>query len=253
MLGIRGEGPLVLGRDQAYIGVMIDDLVTKGVTEPYRMFTSRAECRLSLRADNADRRLTELGRGVGLVDDARWAAWQAKAAAGDRARELMRTIRVQPGGAAGDGKGPGAKSLWELLARPDFGLVDALAAAGQTPAGDELRQLAAEHRAGVESVAIDARYAGYVAKESAAIGRMRELDRKLLPADLDYDAISHLRFEAREKLRAVRPRSLGQALRISGITPADVTVLAIHLARREGKQGPAGEAAAVAKKEEGQQ
>ena len=259
VLSRRGAEPLVLGRDQAYIGVMIDDLVTKGVTEPYRMFTSRAECRLSLRADNADRRLTEIGRTVGLVDDPRWAVYRAKASAVAELRKRMETLRVRldAGGGKGDrrrrdeksrctsgepapvsaGAGP-LRSLWELLARPDCDLDDVLALAGGSR-GDTLRLLAAKHPAAARTAAIDARYAGYVAKEQAAVGQMPQLDRKLVPDDLDYDAVSHLRFEARQRLSEVRPRSLGQALRVSGITPADVTVLAIHLARREGTKTPA--------------
>ncbi len=230
VLATRGQPPLVLGRDQAYIGVMIDDLVTKGITEPYRMFTSRAEWRLSLRADNADRRLTEPGRSAGLVDDARWAVYSAKAQAADQAKRCLQAARA-PAGAGGTG-GSAGKSLWSLLAQPDRRLADVLALAGGD-AADTLRRIAAESPAAVESVAIDARYAGYIAKEQPALRQMQELDRKLLPEDMDYGAVSHLRFEAREKLRAARPRCLGQALRISGITPADVTVLAIHLARRD--------------------
>jgi tRNA uridine 5-carboxymethylaminomethyl modification enzyme len=220
---------------------MIDDLVTKGITEPYRMFTSRAECRLSLRADNADRRLTELGRSVGLIDDARWSAYSAKAQAASEAKRCLQAARAAGAEGAGEAAGgDGAvsavgavgKSLWALLAQPNCCLADVLSSA-VGDAADTLRRIAADNPAAVESVAIDARYAGYLAKEQSALRQMRELDRKLLPDDIDYDAVSHLRFEAREKLRAASPRCLGQALRISGITPADVTVLAIHLARRE--------------------
>jgi tRNA uridine 5-carboxymethylaminomethyl modification enzyme len=238
VLAMRDEPPLVLGRDQAYIGVMIDDLVTKGITEPYRMFTSRAECRLSLRADNADRRLTELGRSVGLIDDVRWSAYSAKAQAAGEAKRCLQAARAAGAEGAGEAVsaggavGAGGKSLWALLAQPNCCLADVLSSA-VGDAADTLRRIAADNPAAVESVAIDARYAGYLAKEQSALRQMRELDRKLLPDDIDYDAVSHLRFEAREKLRAASPRCLGQALRISGITPADVTVLAIHLARRE--------------------
>jgi tRNA uridine 5-carboxymethylaminomethyl modification enzyme len=221
---VAGRPAMVLRRDQAYIGVMIDDLVTKGVVEPYRMFTSRAERRLLLRADNADRRLTPVGREVGLVDGERWRAFTAKREAVQRAGELLGGIRV-------DGA-----SLAERLAGPKVEIEELLARPGAEPAGQagqELRQLWAERTEALRTAAIDCRYAGYIAREAAAAGRLAALDARPIPPRLDYAAVPHLRAEAAERLAAIRPETLGQALRVSGITPADVTVLMIHLGGRE--------------------
>ena len=212
---------IVLGRQQAYIGVMIDDLVTKGVTEPYRMFTSRAEYRLALRADNADRRLTPLGRELGLVGDARFSAYGAKADAAAELAEALDRLKL-------DGK-PLSAGLQDP--RQDL---PALVARLPGPAGERLAGLLARHPVAAETVATDARYAGYLRKEQAMLKRMGDLDARPIRPDVDYAGISHLRHEAREKLAAVRPRTLGQALRVSGITPADVNCLAIHLAGSQG-------------------
>ena len=220
-LSIAGRDGLVLRRDQAYIGVMIDDLVTKGVTEPYRMFTSRAECRLSLRGDNADRRLTGIGREIGLVQERRWERYRKKDQALSHAADLLRATRL------------GGKTLWELLQCPGTTLPELLAAIFG-PAGETLRGLLEGSAEAMQSVLTDARYDGYMRKEQIALRHMAELDQKLLPPELDYQVVPHLRHEAREKLSQIRPRSLGQALRVSGVTPADVTVLAIHLAARNG-------------------
>ena len=218
-LALAGREPLVLRRDHGYIGVMIDDLVTRGVTEPYRMFTSRSEHRLSLRSDNADRRLTEIGRSAGLVDDARWQRHQDKCAAIDRAGALLRSHRRA------------GKTLWELLQTP--GLTIATRASGGDAPAAELAALLVSHPAAMETLGHDARYAGYLHKEQLALKQMNDLDSRKVPDDLDYALIAHLRHEAREKLLAIRPMTLGQALRISGITPADITVVAIHLAARK--------------------
>ena len=221
-LRLTGREPLILRRDQGYIGVMIDDLVTKGVSDPYRMFTSRAEHRLSLRADNADRRLTPVGRQIGLVDDVRWKRFSGKLEAIERSRVLLNTARVN------------GKTLWELLRTPGTELDDLLGDLSQPPR-DELGKLLKTHRRGLESLIIDSRYEGYQVKEQAALRHARQLDAKLLPADLDYSAVKQLRHEAREKLSNIRPHSLGQALRVSGITPADITILAVHLAAAQPK------------------
>ncbi len=217
-MGLTGGDPLILRRDQAYIGVMIDDLVTKGVTEPYRMFTSRAECRLTLRADNADRRLTEIGWRVGLADDARSRVLTAKRQATGLAEQLLRTARMED------------KTLWDHL-RGGKADLEELIRKCPDPAGEQLAQLYGAGPAAVESAAIDARYSGYLDRQEQSLRQMRGLEGKVIPADTDYARITHLRHEAREKLQQIRPHSLGQALRISGITPADIFVLAVHIGR----------------------
>ncbi|MCD4699124.1 MAG: tRNA uridine-5-carboxymethylaminomethyl(34) synthesis enzyme MnmG [Phycisphaerae bacterium] len=209
---LQGAEPLILRRDQAYIGVMIDDLVTKGVVEPYRMFTSRAEHRLSLRADNADRRLTPIGREIGLVDDKRWQRFSAKRQAVEETEELFRRIRS------------GGKTISSQLARPDVNLEELI-----VRSGEKAVSLWKSFHEAVETVAIDCRYAGYVARQRSATAKMRQLNRSRIPDSLDYSAVPHLRAEATERLENIRPATLGQALRISGITPADITVLMIHL------------------------
>ena len=215
---LRNEEPVILRRDQAYIGVMIDDLVTKGVTEPYRMFTSRAEYRLALRADNADRRLTPLGREIGLVDETRWNRFGAEQKAVTHTMGILKSVRV-------DGK-----TLWDRLRQPGVCLENILA--GNPDETKELNTLFQKNPRALRSLAVDASYAGYMTKQRQAVEQMRDLDSKKIPANLDYFAISQLRFEAREKLSRIRPVSLGQALRVSGITPADVTVLSVHLLGR---------------------
>jgi len=209
-LKIQSKEPLILGRDQGYIGVMIDDLLTKGIDEPYRMFTSRAEFRLLLRADNADRRLTEIGRTAGLVSSRRWQRFKTKSENIDRLKVYLRDNRS-------DGL-----SLWEHLKQPQNKLAERLA---KEP---EIKR-AGYRRDELEAAIIDAKYEGYLAKQQRLVGRFRSLDKVKIAEDLDYNSIEHLRAEAREKLSAFKPATLGQAGRISGITPADIIVIQIHL------------------------
>ena len=202
----RGEADFVLRRDQAYIGVLIDDLVTKPPTEPYRMFTSRAEHRLHLRNDNADVRLTPLGREIGLVEDDRWRGFKAMRGELELAMELLRSMRVE-----------GVPGL-EYLKRADVSWNDLPGVEAILPQiGFRLE--------------IAVKYEGYIARQDRQIERFAQLENKLIPSGVDYARVRGLRNEAIAKLSKFTPRSLGQALRISGITPADVTVLAIHLQR----------------------
>jgi tRNA uridine 5-carboxymethylaminomethyl modification enzyme len=207
---LQAKEPLVLGRDQAYIGVLIDDLLTKGIDEPYRMFTSRAEYRLTLRSDNADRRLTQIGRDVGLVSDARWQRLQQKLADIDALTNYLKATRR------------GGLSLWQQLGQPKNTLPQVLGDNSDIKAmgfWDEV----------VEAAVIEAKYEGYIAKQSQLNERFRLLENKKIPTGLDYSKVPHLRAEAKEKLSAFRPYTLGQAGRISGITPADILVIQIHL------------------------
>ena len=207
---LQGKEPLILGRDQAYIGVMIDDLLTRGLDEPYRMFTSRAEYRLVLRADNADRRLTQIGKSVGLVDEKRWIRYQTKLENIDKLKSYLTNNRSE------------GISLWDQLRRPHNILVKKMA---ENP--DIKNMNLAEDV--LQAVVIDAKYEGYLAKQERLVAGFRTLESKNIPADLDYNDIAHLRAEAKEKLSAFRPSTFGQASRISGITPADITVIQIHL------------------------
>ena len=205
---------LVVGRDQAYIGVLIDDLVTKHPTEPYRMFTSRAEHRLHLRSDNADARLTPLADELGLISADRREGFQSR----QNALESLRAWAAKTRN--------GNKSVLQRLAGPDASLADLVP--GQT-FGPEAKLLE-----------IECRYAGYLQRQNRQIREMTRLEHKPIPRDLDYAAVSGLRNEAREKLSTFTPHSLGQALRISGINPADVTLLAVHLSRRPAGQSAGG-------------
>jgi tRNA uridine 5-carboxymethylaminomethyl modification enzyme len=207
-LSRRGAEPLVLARNQAYIGVLIDDLVTRGVDEPYRMFTSRAEYRLLLRHDNADRRLTPLGRQIGLIEPRRWQRLADKQAQIADAIESIEASHV-------DGT-----SLGKLLKRPETTWNDLV---------EREPQLARFSAAVAEQVTYDVKYAGYIARDQVEIARHQRLAERRIPDSFDFATVRHLRAEAREKLARVRPLSLAQASRISGITPADMALLVLYL------------------------
>ncbi|UCC30084.1 MAG: tRNA uridine-5-carboxymethylaminomethyl(34) synthesis enzyme MnmG, partial [Phycisphaerales bacterium] len=210
---LNGDEPFVLGRDEAYIGVMIDDLITKPPIEPYRMFTSRAEYRLRLRADNADQRLTPTGRALGTVDEQRWERYQHKREAMTVIEALCETGRIN------------GMPLRTWIRRPDAalaGFADALARlTDHTFCTDALWQ-----------VLVDAKYCGYVERQARQIERFRRLESLSIPEHIDYASMPELRREARERLARVTPRTLGQAARVSGINPADVTILWVYLSGR---------------------
>ena len=216
-------------RDEAYIGVLVDDLITMGTREPYRMFTSRAEYRLVLREDNADLRLTEKGRELGLVDDERWAVFNAKREAIEQETQRLRSTWMQPN--SEQGKAYSAQygtpltheySLLDLLRRPE---VDYTALVELTGASDIPADAA-------EQVEIQAKYAGYIERQQDEIERLRQHEQTRLPEDLDYASLNGLSNEIRAKLADVRPQTLGQASRIPGVTPAAVSLLLIHLKKR---------------------
>ena len=221
-----GADPASFARDEAYIGVMIDDLVTRGVTEPYRMFTSRAEFRLTLRADNADLRLTPRGVELGLVGAGRARAFAAKAEALAAARAQAATLTLTPAeaGKAGFKVNPDGqrRDLMQLLAYPEIGFDD------MARVWPEIGAWPAPVR---EQVEIEAGYAGYLDRQAADVAAFRRDEDLRLPAELDYAAVGGLSFEAREKLAAVRPLTLGQAARIEGVTPGAVTALLAHVRR----------------------
>ena len=231
------------GRDEAYLGVLVDDLITKGVTEPYRMFTSRAEFRLQLREDNADVRLTETGRALGLVDDARWAAFCRKREAVSRETERLRSIWVNPNNLpASESERVLGKAieheynLAELLRRPDVRYADLMgldagryASAALAPATHGSNTQDVFVASVIEQVEIAAKYSGYITRQQEEVSRAAHYENLRLPAELDYMQVSALSIEARQSLNQLRPETLGQASRLSGITPATISLLLIHL------------------------
>ena len=242
-------------RDEAYLGVLVDDLITKGVTEPYRMFTSRAEYRLQLREDNADMRLTEMGRALGLVDDARWDAFSRKRDAVSRETERLKSTWVNPRNLSATeservlGKAiEHEHNLFDLLRRPDVGY-DALMSldGGKHASPDVSRETLGELSAAViEQVEIAAKYSGYIERQRDEVERAAYYEGLRLPPELDYLQIPALSIEVRQKLQKHRPETLGQAGRISGVTPAAISLLLIHL-KKGGFKGFTGVAPAVAK------
>jgi tRNA uridine 5-carboxymethylaminomethyl modification enzyme len=233
-------GAWLPSRDQAYLGVLVDDLITKGVTEPYRMFTSRAEFRLQLREDNADMRLTEVGRQMGLVDDQRWASFCTKREAVSRETERLKSTWVNPRNL------PDAESarvlgkaiehehnLFDLLRRPGVSYeslvsLDADRYVSTTVSRETLGELSASV---IEQVEIAAKYAGYIDRQRVEVERAVHFENLKLPAKIDYLLVSSLSIEARQTLSKHRPETLGMASRISGITPATISLLLIYLKR----------------------
>ena len=232
-LRVRDREPWWPRRDEAYLGVLVDDLVTRGTSEPYRMFTSRAEYRLLLREDNADLRLTPVGRELGLVDDARWVRFEAKRAAIEAEQRRLDTLPVVPGDATaaafaarfGTALSRDCRA-GDLLRRPEVDYAALVALPGLGPGVDDPRV--------AEQVAIQAAYAGYLARQHAEVERSHHHETLRLPEELDYAAIPGLSNEVRQKLAAQRPATLGQAARLPGVTPAAVALLLVHLKRRGG-------------------
>lgn len=227
----QGKEAWCPARDEAYLGVMVDDLITRGVTEPYRMFTSRAEYRLQLREDNADMRLTEIGRKLGLVDDVRWEAFSRKLEAVSREQDRLKKTYVQPASLDQDkmqvifGKPLEHEySLFELLRRPEvsYGALLSLGADGLGETEPAVR----------EQVEIAAKYQGYIDRQTDEVARSRGQENTKLPSDLDYREIHGLPIEAQQKLNAQKPETIGQASRISGITPAAISLLLVYLKRK---------------------
>jgi tRNA uridine 5-carboxymethylaminomethyl modification enzyme len=234
-LATLGRAPLVLRRDEAYIGVLIDDLVTQAPPEPYRLHTSRAEYRLLLRHDNADLRLADHAHALGLIDDARYAAVERKREQVRRALAELGDRQIAPTQAMearaadlGIGRLGQRASAEELLRRPDVSYAQVFALAGHAATRDVLPELDEDAATEVE---LRVKYAGYIRRQEQSVRQMSRLEGATLPDDFDYAALAGLRVEARQQLARVRPRTIGQAGRIPGVSPADVAVLLVQLER----------------------
>ncbi|MGP1516527.1 MAG: tRNA uridine-5-carboxymethylaminomethyl(34) synthesis enzyme MnmG [Ottowia sp.] len=234
-LQVKEQAPWLPRRDEAYLGVLVDDLITKGVSEPYRMFTSRAEYRLQLREDNADMRLTETGRRLGLVDDARWDAFCRKRDAVSRETERLKSTWVNPKTLEKtDAERVLGKfiehehNLFDLLRRPEVSYASLMTLPQAAPPAQDPDLNASA----IEQLEIAAKYSGYIDRQKDEVARAAYYENLKLPQDLDYMQVSALSIEARQKLNAHRPQTLGQASRISGITPASISLLLIHLKKK---------------------
>lgn len=231
---VKGLDPWTPRRDEAYIGVLIDDLITRGVTEPYRMFTSRAEYRLSLREDNADFRLTEMGRELGLVDDARWESYSRKRDNIDNEIDRLSSIRVHP-------KTFDKTATIELFGKPlerDYLLADLLKRPNisyeqimSLPTSEDFRSQENLSETEIEQIEIRLKYAGYITRQKVEVDRHLHYENQKIPSDMDYDLMTNLSFEARDLLKRHRPETIGQATRIQGVTPAAISLLLIQLKR----------------------
>jgi tRNA uridine 5-carboxymethylaminomethyl modification enzyme len=256
-LQVQGRDAWLPRRDQAYLGVLVDDLVTKGVTEPYRMFTSRAEYRLQLREDNADLRLTPVGRELGLVDDTRWAAFERKRERLERELQRLRASWVRPATLpAADAERLFGKALEheynlaDLLRRPGVGFDQVAEAARIAGLPDRVSRETLRAELGtreadavIEQAEIGIRYAGYIDKQNDEVERAAHFEAMKLPEELDYAQVTALSFEVRQKLARHRPATLGQASRLSGVTPAAISLLLVHLKKGRYKGFVTGEAA----------